>query len=134
MGVLQPFILTLLYFIVAIVIVVIGLFIFEKITQNYKDWDEIQNGNTAIALSITGKIIGICIILAFAIYHSTQLWDTLIWGAFGVILQMIAYLIFEGLTRKFSVETQLHKNNVAVGVVTMGVSIGLAFVIGASIT
>lgn len=130
----EPFLLTLFYFAVAIVIVIIGLVIFENLTTRYKDWEEVKNGNTAIALSISGKIIGICIILSFAIYHSLQIMDTLIWGAFGVVLQMVAYLIFEGLTRKFSVEKQLQENNVAIGIVTMGVSIGLAFVIGASIT
>ncbi|GGD16945.1 DUF350 domain-containing protein [Pontibacillus salipaludis] len=130
----EPFLWTFYYFVVAIVVVFVGLFIFEKITKQYKDWEEIKNGNTAIALSIAGKIIGICIILSFAIYHSLQLMDTLIWGAYGVFLQMIAYLLFEFITRRFSVEDQLKENNIAVGIVTMGVSIGLAFVIGASIT
>ncbi|KGX89113.1 DUF350 domain-containing protein [Pontibacillus litoralis] len=129
-----PLLLTLLYFVVAIVVVVIGLFLFENVTRKYKDWDEIKNGNTAVALSITGKIIGICIILSFAIYNSLELVDTLIWGTIGLVLQLVAYLIFEMLTRSFSVEEQLSKNNVAVGVVSLGVSIGLAFVIGASIT
>lgn len=130
----EPFILTLLYFAVAIVTVIIGLVIFEWMTRQYKDWEEIKAGNQAVALSITGKIIGICIILAFAIYHSIELVETLIWGAFGVLLQLIAYLLFELFTRKFSVEEQLKNNNMAVGIISMGVSIGLAFVIGASIT
>ncbi|WP_246941195.1 DUF350 domain-containing protein [Bacillus pinisoli] len=129
-----PFLLTFLYFIIAIVVVIIGLFVFESLTKKYKDWDEIKNGNHAVALSIGGKIIGICIILAFSVYHSVKLSDTLIWGAFGVLLQMIAYLLFEVFTRKFSVEEQLHKGNIAVGIVTFCVSVGLAFVIGASIT
>lgn len=130
----EPFILTLLYFAVAIVTVIVGLVIFEWMTRQYKDWEEIKAGNQAVALSITGKIIGICIILAFAIYHSIELVETLIWGAFGVLLQLIAYLLFELFTRKFSVEEQLKNNNMAVGIISMGVSIGLAFVIGASIT
>lgn len=130
----EPFILTLLYFAVAIVTVIVGLVIFEWMTRQYKDWEEIKAGNQAVALSITGKIIGICIILAFAIYHSIELVETLIWGAFGVLLQLIAYLLFELFTRKFSVEEQLKNNNIAVGIISMGVSIGLAFVIGASIT
>lgn len=130
----EPFILTLLYFAVAIVTVIIGLVIFEWMTRQYKDWEEIKAGNQAVALSITGKIIGICIILAFAIYHSIEIVETLIWGAFGVLLQLIAYLLFELFTRKFSVEEQLKNNNMAVGIISMGVSIGLAFVIGASIT
>lgn len=130
----EPFLLTLMYFGIAIVIVIIGLLIFESLTRKYKDWDEILNGNKAVALSITGKIIGICIILAFAVYHSAQLLDTLIWGLFGVVLQMIAYLIFEAVTRNFSVEEQLKKGNVSVGMISLAVSIGIALVIGASIT
>lgn len=130
----EPFLATLGYFVLAIVIVVIGLVIFEWLTRQYEDWEEVKQGNQAVAMSIAGKIIGICIVLSFAIYHSFTVWDTLIWGAYGVVLQMIAYLLFELFTRKFSVETKLKENNTAVGIITMGVSIGLAFVIGASIT
>ncbi|GEN51806.1 DUF350 domain-containing protein [Halobacillus faecis] len=130
----EPFLATLGYFVMAVVIVVIGLVIFEWLTRQYKDWEEVKQGNQAVAMSIAGKIIGICIVLSFAIYHSFTVWDTLVWGAYGVVLQMIAYLLFELFTRKFSVETKLKENNTAVGIITMGVSIGLAFVIGASIT
>lgn len=131
---LESILLTVMYFILAIIVVIIGLAIFESITKKYKDWDEILQGNHAVALSITGKIIGICIILSFSIYHSSHLLDTLIWGIIGVILQMAAYILFELFTRKFSVEEELHKGNIAVGIISIGVSIGLAFVIGASIT
>lgn len=130
----EPFIATLGYFLISIIVVLIGLGIFELMTKQYKDWEEVEKGNQAIALSISGKIIGICIVLSFAIYHSFTVWDTLIWGVFGMILQMVAYVLFELLTRKFSVETKLKENNTAVGIISMGVSIGLAFVIGASIT
>lgn len=130
----NAFILTFVYFVVAIVIVLIGLVIFEFLTRKYKDWDEIANGNHAVALSIAGKIIGICIILSFAIYHSVTVFETFLWGGYGVILQMLAYLLFETFTRTFSVEQQVKENNVAVGIISMAVSIGLAFVIGASIT
>ncbi|WP_018933549.1 DUF350 domain-containing protein [Gracilibacillus lacisalsi] len=130
----EPFISTFIYFIAAIIIVIIGLVIFEWLTTKYKDWEQVRDGNQAIALSIAGKIIGICIILAFAIYHSIDVVETLIWGAYGVVLQLIAYLIFEGITRKFSVEDQLKANNVAVGIISFAVSVGLAFVIGSSIT
>ncbi|MFC4556691.1 DUF350 domain-containing protein [Virgibacillus kekensis] len=129
-----PYIATFVYFAVSVLIVFIGLVIFENMTKKYKDMDEVLKGNQAVAMSIAGKIIGICIVLAFAIYHSTAIYETIIWGAYGVILQMLAYVLFEALTRKFSVEEQLLKNNVAVGTISMGVSIGLAFVIGASIT
>ncbi|MEC2077958.1 DUF350 domain-containing protein [Metabacillus fastidiosus] len=130
----ESLLLTALYFFIAIVIVLIGLVIFEFMTRKYKDWDEVLNGNHAVALSIGGKIIGICIILSFSVYNSSQILDTIIWGAFGIVLQMIAYFLFEILTRKFSVEEQLHKGNISVGIISFCVSVGLAFVIGASIT
>ncbi|TDL30748.1 DUF350 domain-containing protein [Jeotgalibacillus sp. S-D1] len=130
----QPFLLTIMYFAIAIIVVVIGIAIFEVLTKRYKDWDEVLNGNKAVALSISGKIIGICIILAFAIYNSFAVTETLIWGGIGVVLQLAAYLLFEMFTRKFSVEEQLHKGNLAVGIISFAVSVGLAFVIGASIT
>ncbi|QGQ48201.1 DUF350 domain-containing protein [Metabacillus sediminilitoris] len=130
----EPFLLTAVYFVIAIAVVLIGLIIFEVMTKKYRDWDEVLNGNQAVSLSIGGKIIGICIILAFSIYHSASVVDTIIWGAYGTLLQLIAYLLFELLTRKFSVEEQLQKGNISVGIISMCVSIGLAFVIGASIT
>lgn len=130
----EPFILTFVYFVVSIVIVLIGLFLFENLTRKYKDMEEVKNGNIAVSLSIIGKIIGICIILSFAVYNSSVIWETIIWGVFGVFLQMIAYFLFDLFTRNFSVEEQLAKNNIAVGLMSMGVSIGLAMVIGASIT
>ncbi|API92634.1 UPF0719 transmembrane protein YshE [Virgibacillus pantothenticus] len=130
----EPFVSTLIYFFVAIFIVLIGLIIFELMTQKYKDWDEVLKGNHAVALSIGGKIVGICIVLAFSIYNSANIIDTLIWGGVGIVLQMVAYLLFQLFTRNFSVEEQLQKGNIAVGIISMSVSIGLGFVIGASIT
>lgn len=130
----ELFIATVVYFVIAIIIVLAGIFIFENMTRKYKDMEEVKNGNTAVALSVVGKIVGICIILSFAIYNSGRFTDTIIWGIVGVVLQMIAYWLFDLFTRNFSVEEELKKNNIAVGVMSVGVSIGLAFVIGASIT
>jgi putative membrane protein len=134
MKFMEPFVSTLIYFFVAVGVVLVGLVIFELITTRYKDWDEILKGNHAVALSIGGKIVGICIILAFSIYNSADIVETLIWGGVGIVLQMVAYLLFQLFTRNFSVEEQLHKGNIAVGIISMCVSIGLGFVIGASIT
>ncbi len=129
-----PFIATFVYFAISIVIILIGLALFANITRKYKDLDQVKEGNQAVALSIAGKIMGIGVILAFAIYNSDVIYETIIWGAYGVVLQMVAYILFELFTRKFSVEEQLLKDNRAVGIISMAVSIGLGFVIGASIT
>ena len=130
----NPFLLTFLYYAVAIAVVIIGLVVFEIITRKYKDWDEIKGNNAAVALSIGGKIIGICVIITFSIFHNDTVVETIIWGLFGMMLQLVAYILFELLTRGFSVEEQLKQGNLAVGIVSFSVSVGLAFVIGASIS
>ncbi|CDQ41260.1 MULTISPECIES: DUF350 domain-containing protein [Virgibacillus] len=130
----EPFVLTIVYFLIAVAIILVGLAIFEMITKQYKDWDEVLKGNHAVSLSIGGKIVGISIVLAFSIYNSAHILDTLIWGVVGIVLQMVAYVLFELFTRKFSVEEQLKQGNISVGIISMCVSVGLGFVIGASIT
>ncbi|MBU9671858.1 DUF350 domain-containing protein [Planococcus sp. CP5-4] len=129
----NPFLLTFLYFLAAIAVVIVGLVVFELMTRKYKDWDEMKNGNSAVALSIAGKIIGTCVIITFSIFHNDTIAETAIWGLYGLGLQLVAYLLFELLTR-FSVEDELKANNTAIGIISFAVSVGLAFVIGASIT
>ncbi|HET7658012.1 MAG TPA: DUF350 domain-containing protein [Bacillales bacterium] len=130
----NPILATLLYFVVAGIIVLIGVFIFELITTKYKDWKEIEEGNYAVALSVGGKIIGISEILMFAIYENNTIWNTVKWGVIGVILQIIVYYLFEILTVKFSVQEKLKERNIAVGIISFSISVGLGLVIGASIT
>ncbi|TWT27088.1 DUF350 domain-containing protein [Planomicrobium sp. CPCC 101110] len=130
----NSFLLTFLYYLAAIAVVVAGLIVFELLTRKYKDWEEIHTNNVAVALSIAGKIVGTCIILTFSILHNDTIMETVIWGLFGLALQFLAYFLFEVLTPRFSVEQQLKERNTAVGIISCAVSIGLAFVIGASIT
>ncbi|PAQ14597.1 hypothetical protein CD798_09915 [Bacillaceae bacterium SAOS 7] len=130
----NPFLLTFLYFAIAIAVVVVGLVLFEMLTRKYKDWEEIREGNAAVALSIVGKIVGICIILMFSIFHNDTIMETVIWGAYGVVLQIVAYILFDLFTRGFSVEEQLKERNIAVGLISFSVSIGVACVVGASIS
>ncbi len=132
--IMNSFVLTFLYYIAAIAIVVLGLAIFEMMTKKYKDWNEIKERNVAVALSIGGKVIGICIIITFSILHNDTIRETIIWGLFGMVLQLAAYILFELFTKNFSVEEELKKGNLAVGIISFSVSVGLAFVIGASIS
>ncbi|TCP32076.1 putative membrane protein [Scopulibacillus darangshiensis] len=126
--------LTFLYFIASIVIVFIGVLLFELVTTKYKDWEEIADGNIAVAFSVGGKIIGLSIILLFSIIENDSIWATLLWGAYGIVLQLIVYYLFEFLTMKFSVQDKLKERNTAVGVISFCASVGVALVIGASIT
>lgn len=129
----NPYVATLVFFVVACVIVLIGVWLFELVTTKYKDWDEIADGNYAVALSVGGKIVGLCVILLFAIIENSLIINVIIWGIIGIILQLIVYYLFEWIT-KFSVQEKLKERNLAVGLISFCVSVGLALVIGASLT
>lgn len=121
------------YYVLAVVSIAIFLTIFEIVTK-YNDWEEIKQGNIAVALATGGKIVAIAIILAFSIYHNDSLWGAFLWGTFGFILQLLAYYLFEFFTPKFKVDVEIKNGNRAVGLLSFLISIALALVIGASIT
>ncbi|MBA2873738.1 DUF350 domain-containing protein [Thermaerobacillus caldiproteolyticus] len=119
-------------FSVAVLCMVVFLAIFELVTK-YKNWDEIQNGNVAVAMATGGKIFGIANIFRYALHHHDSLLAMIGWGVYGFILLLIAYFIYEFLTPKFNIDEEIAKDNRAVGLISMVISIGLSFVIGEGI-
>ncbi|MEH7112111.1 DUF350 domain-containing protein [Neobacillus niacini] len=118
---------------VVILCVVVFLAIFELVTK-YKNWEEIQKGNIAVALATGGKIFGIANIFRYSIEQNDSLVTMVIWGVFGFVLLLIGYFIFEFLTPKFNIDDEIKNDNRAVGFIAMILSIGLSFVIGAGIS
>jgi putative membrane protein len=117
---------------VAILCTLVFLAIFELVTK-YDNWDEIKKGNLAVAMATGGKIFGILNIFRFSIIHNDSLFVMIGWGFFGFFLLLIAYYIFEFLTPKFNVDKEIKNDNRAVGFISMVISIGLSYVIGAGI-
>ncbi|MFA1820620.1 DUF350 domain-containing protein [Virgibacillus oceani] len=117
---------------VVILCTLVFLAIFELVTS-YKNWDEIKNGNFAVAMATGGKIFGIANIFRFSIEKNDTIIQHIGWGAFGFFLLLFGYFIFEFLTPKLNVDEEIGKGNIAVGLISMVISIGLSFVIGAYI-
>jgi len=129
----NPYLETLAFFSIAVVALVVFLAIFELVTR-YKDWEEIKNGNLSVAMATGGKIFGICNIFRFAILNNDTLTNSLIWAGFGFILLLAAYFIFELLTPFFRIDDEIRKDNRAVGMISMVISVSLSYVIGACVT
>ncbi|AEH46943.1 DUF350 domain-containing protein [Parageobacillus thermoglucosidasius] len=119
-------------FSVAVLCMVVFLAIFELVTK-YKNWEEIQKGNVAVAMATGGKIFGIANIFRYALHHHESLLAMIGWGIYGFILLLVAYFIYEFLTPKFNIDEEIAKDNRAVGLISMVISIGLSFVIGEGI-
>ncbi|MBD8068908.1 DUF350 domain-containing protein [Bacillus sp. PS06] len=128
----NEFIQTAAYFSVVVLCIIVSLAIFELVTK-YRNWDEIKNGNMAVAMATGGKIFGMANIFHYSISNHDTLLEMMAWGMFGFLLLLTAYFIFEFLTPKFKIDEEIEKDNRAVGLISMIISIGLSFVIGGGI-
>lgn len=118
---------------VAVLCTLVFLALFELVTR-YKNWDEIKKGNIAVAMATGGKIFGIANIFRHSIEHNDSLLVTIGWGFFGFFLLLTGYFIFEFLTPKMNIDEEIANDNRAVGLISMIISIGLSYVIGAGIS
>jgi putative membrane protein len=121
------------YFSVVVLCLIVSMVLFELVTK-YKNWEEIRKGNVAVALATGGKIFGVSNIFRYSIEQHNSLPQMIGWGLFGFILLIFAYLLFEFLTPKFNIDKEIESDNRAVGFISLTISVGLSFVIGASIS
>ncbi|MFD1362199.1 DUF350 domain-containing protein [Lentibacillus salinarum] len=117
---------------VVVLCTVVFLAIFEFVTS-YHNWQEIRRGNFAVAMATGGKIMGLAVIFRASIAHNDTLMEMIGWGTFGFILLLFGYIIFEFMTPSIKVDQEIGHGNKAVGLMSLLISVGLAFVIGASI-
>jgi putative membrane protein len=129
----NPYLETLAFYSVAIIALVVFVAVFELVTK-YKDWQEIKNGNVSVAMALGGKIFGICNIFRFAIENNDTVFRSLVWAGYGFLLLLAAYFIFEFLTPVFKIDDELRKDNRAVGLLSMIISVSISYVVGASVT
>ncbi|MDQ0224661.1 DUF350 domain-containing protein [Metabacillus niabensis] len=123
---------TAAYYSVVVLCIIVFLAVFELVTS-YKNWEEIQNGNFAVAMATGGKIFGIANIFRFSIEQHDSLLQMIGSGCFGFLLLLLGYFIFEFMTPKFNIDKEIKNDNRAVGFVSLVISVGLSFVIGAGI-
>ncbi|MGM0897240.1 MAG: DUF350 domain-containing protein [Bacillota bacterium] len=129
----HPLVETAGYFSVVVLCLIVAMVVFEMVTK-YKNWEEIKSGNLAVAMATGGKIFGITNIFRFSIEQHTTLFEMVAWGLFGFVLLIFAYILFEFLTPKFKVDDEIARDNRSVGLISMTISVGLSYVIGASIS
>ncbi|UOQ46203.1 DUF350 domain-containing protein [Halobacillus salinarum] len=117
---------------VVILCLIVFMTVFEIVTS-YNNWKEIKAGNMAVAMATGGKIFGIANIFRFSIQHNDSLLQTMGWGLFGFILLLFGYFIYEFLTPSFRIDEEITKDNRAVGFISLVISVGLSYVVGANI-
>ena len=123
----------IVFFIAVSAVMQVATLLFNLVTK-YQIWDEIRQGNVAVALSTGGIILGVANIMHFAIRSNDSLVTTLLWGGFGTLLLLAVYAAFELFTPVLPVSEEIGKGNKAVGLISFFYSLAFSFVIGASIS
>ncbi|AOV07297.1 DUF350 domain-containing protein [Sporosarcina ureilytica] len=129
----HPLVETAGYFSVVVLCLLVSMVLFELVTK-YQNWEQIKKGNFAVAMATGGKIFGVANIFRFSIERHNTLPEMIGWGLYGFILLVFAYILFEFMTPKFNVDKEIEADNRSVGFISLTISVGLSYVIGASIS
>ena len=133
----------LIYILIALPLLGLGIYLF-MLTTPYKEFEIIAGGADisdqrknlaaqATAFDLGGKIVGLAMVLASAIYHSVNPVDLMIWGVIGAVFQVAVFYLFELIT-PFAVIKEIPKGNVAVGIFSAFISIATGLILAALIS
>lgn len=142
MGQWEAFLNFLTYLGVALPILIFGIFVF-LFTTPYREYELIREGSNtddpnkvaaaqAAVYDLSGKILGLAIVLSSAILSSLNTIDLLIWGVIGVVFQVFVFYLFHLLT-PFSVIKEIPKGNVPIAIFSSRISIISSLILAASI-
>ena len=98
-----------------------------------EDNDIKDEAGVAVAHSLGGKVIGLALVIASAIFHSVSIGDLVIWCVIGIVFQVLVYYGFEKLM-PFKVEVEVCNGNIAVGIFSERLSIATGLIMAALIS
>ena len=124
-----PFLLP--HFGVTIVMLVVGAFIYIKITS-HDEMALIRDGNNAAAVSLSGAILGLAIPLAFCMANSVNVYDIVIWGLVTLVIQLVTFWIIDLWLRDLS--RKIEDGQVGTAILLASVKLAVASINAAAIS
>ncbi|MBD8026006.1 DUF350 domain-containing protein [Ureibacillus sp. Re31] len=114
---------------VSLLLLIVGVVLFTISTPKLKEFRLIAEKNVTAAMSLGGKIFGLAIVLGAAAQYSVSLLDMLLWGAIGIVAQIIVFILAEVLTIRFSIHQAIEEDNRAVGTMLLSLSLAVGWII-----
>ena len=116
----------IMYFILAIVFLLLFKLLYILITPN-NDWKMIKdNQNTAASVALSGAVIGYSIAIASAAMNSVNIFDFMMWGAVAIIAQLLGfYLVRLLMLPKLASRIEQGEMSSAIVVGSVAISVGL---------
>ncbi|NBP72368.1 MAG: DUF350 domain-containing protein [Alphaproteobacteria bacterium] len=120
----------LLHFAVTTAMLAVGITVYHFITP-YHELQLVRGGNTAAAVSISAAIVGMAIPLAICMATSVSVWDIVIWGVVGLLIQILAYRVADALLK--DLPTRIENGEMGAAILVVGVKLSVAFINAAAI-
>lgn len=114
---------------VSLLLLIVGVVLFTISTPKIKEFRLIAEKNVTAAMSLGGKIFSLAIVLGAAAQYSVSLLDMLLWGAIGIVAQIIVFILAEVLTIRFSIHQAIEEDNRAVGTMLLSLSLAVGWII-----
>ena len=121
----------LIHFGVTIVMLVVGAFIYIKITS-HDEMALIRDGNNAAAVSLSGAILGLAIPLASCMANSVNVYDIVIWGLVTLVIQLVTFWIIDLWLRDLS--RKIEDGQVGTAILLASVKLAVASINAAAIS
>ncbi|MGM9986812.1 MAG: DUF350 domain-containing protein [Bacillaceae bacterium] len=126
---------TLIYLGMGLFFLTIGTVIFSYSTKMKEKELIAINGNVAVALMLSGKMLGLAIVIMSAAKYSVGLLDYALWSIIGIILQIVCYWVVEHLIfPKISLSQKVEEGNVAIGAMLFVISVSVGLIISSAIS
>ena len=120
-----------IYFGVAILLLAAFIAAYTLVTP-VREFALIREGNTAVAVSFGGAVIGFALPLASAIAHSQTLASTVIAAAVALVAQLLCFAVLRLIRRDAT--AALIRGEMAEGVLTGALSVALGILNAACLT
>ena len=119
---------------VSLCLLIIGMVLFALSTPKIKEFQLIAQRNVSAAMLLGGKVVGLAIVLGAAAEYSISLMDMAVWGAIGIVAQVIVFFLAEVITIRFSIQKAIEEDNRAVGTILLSLSIAVGWIVAKCIS
>lgn len=119
---------------VGLLLLTAGIGLFVLATPKIKEFELIGRKNVTAALSLSGKLLGLAVVLGAAAEYSISLLDMAIWGSIGIFTQIIVFFLAELLTFRFSIQKAIEEDNRSVGFLLFSLSLAVGWIVAKSLS
>jgi putative membrane protein len=109
----------------------LGLVLFDILTP-FKIFDEVQNGNEAVAWLVTGFLVSTGIVLGDA-FNDHLVWtQAMATAGISMLLNILGYYLWEWVTPRWSLNQAIKNGSTAAAKVCFGIFIAVGLVVAGS--